>query len=359
MIVVDVPVGQLASVRRDPASRRVVREWRALTGGRSVGDADRRTLVACSGGADSLALGLVLAAAARGSVVLGHVVHDLRPAEETAGERDLVASVASGLGVGFVESTVRVRGETGNAEGNARRERYRALSRLAEGSGCPFVATGHHAEDQLETVLMGLVRGAGAAGLSGVRCRRPLGQGGVTLVRPMLGIGRADTERLCRVAGVGWAEDGTNADVSRLRAALRRDVVPRLLSIRPAGAARAVETATRMRELASLVDDLVEALIQRADVGERAVRWPRAALEGEHRAVVSAALRRVFADLHGGRLADRLPARSVAMVVDAIGCAGGGPDRGRTNRATRRFVWKDTEVEVTPTAVTMRRTGDD
>jgi len=349
---------QLGAVRRDGGSRRIVREWRALTGGRAVADRDRRTLVACSGGADSTALALVLAAARAESVVLGHVVHDLRDRAETSAERDRVAGLASRLGVGFVEASVAVRTAAGNAEGNARRARYVALERMAFEASCPFVATGHHADDQFETVLMGLLRGAGVRGLGGAHPRRGLGTRGVVLVRPMLGVGRVDAERICARAGLGWAEDATNADELRFRAGLRHRVLPVLREMRPTGAARASEAAAQLREIGDLVEGLGEALLAEALRSEREISWDRGVLERSHPAVVSAGLRRGFAVLHGGRFADRLPARSVRLVVDAIGCGGAGGAK-RTIRESGRFVWKDTEVVVTPRDVTMRSTGDE
>ncbi|MDQ7013180.1 MAG: tRNA lysidine(34) synthetase TilS [Planctomycetota bacterium] len=368
------PAMDMEAVRREPAARRIVRSWRALTGGRAVVDADRRTLVACSGGADSTALAVVLAATGAGGVVLGHVVHDFRDGAETAAERDRVAGLAARLGVGFVETSVAVRGHVGNAEGNARRARYRELERLAFEAGCPFVATGHHADDQLETVLMGLLRGAGVGGLGGVRPRRALGVNGakgsrgVELVRPMLEVGRADAERLCACAGVDWATDPTNADLSRFRAAIRHSVLPGLAKIRPTGAARAVESARQMREISDLLETLAGALLARAARDGGAICWERSELAGAHPAVASAALRLGFAQLHGGRLADRLAARSVRRVVEAIGCVGGVGGAGasdangmrgtRTNSDPKRFVWKATEVTVTPTSVTMRSTSD-
>ncbi len=363
------PAMDMETVRREPTARRIVRSWRALTGGRAVADADRRTLVACSGGADSTALAVVLASAGGGGggVVLGHVVHDLREEAETLAERDRVAGLAARLGVGFVEANVAVRGQPGNAEGNARRARYRELERLAFEAGCPFVATGHHADDQLETVLMGLLRGAGVGGLGGVRPRRALGVNGaegsrgIELVRPMLEIGRADAERLCACAGVDWATDPTNADVSRFRAALRHSVLPGLTAIRPTGAARAAETARQMREIGDLLETLAGALLARAVQQRGEICWERSELAGAHPAVVSAALRLGFTELHGGRLADRLAARSVRRVVEAIGCVGGANDDGngtRTHGESKRFVWKATEVTVTPTSVTMRSTSN-
>lgn len=333
------------AVRHDREARRIVSRWRSLTGGRDVRDRDRRTLVACSGGADSTALVLVLAAGA-GDIVVGHVMHDIRAAEETAAERDRVAGLAAGLGLGFVEASVRVRDLPGNTEGNARRARYRELERMGREAGCPFVATAHQANDQMETLLMAMLRGAGIGGLSGMPARRALGTRGIELVRPMLEVGRTDAERLCGLAGVAWAADPTNADISRLRAALRHGPVAAMEALRPRGVVRAAEAAERLREVRGLVDDLAGEVVGRAARLEDGFEWSRAAFAGVHPAVLSAALRRAYGELHGGRHADRLAARSVRRLVAAIGEAGGGE---------RRYAWKAAEVVVGSQAVTLRR----
>jgi tRNA(Ile)-lysidine synthase len=331
------------AVQRDAAARAVLRRWRELTGGSGTRDPDRRTLVACSGGADSTALVLALADS---QPLVGHVVHDLRDRAETSAERDRVASLAAGLGLGFIETAVAVRALPGNAEANARRARYRALEALASRAGCPFVATAHHAGDQLETMLMAMLRGAGIGGLAGMPASRALGRRGVLLVRPMLGIGRADAERLCTLAGVGWATDPTNADISRFRAALRHGPLRALEAMRPGGAARAAELAEHLREVGDLLRALAEAVVRDATANGSGLRWDRPRLAAEQRVVAGAALRLAYGGMHAGRFGDRLPARSVREVLDAIGDGRGGE---------RRFVWKAAEVFVRAGEVELRR----
>lgn len=333
------------AVRRDPAARAVVRRWRQLTGGSATRDHDRRTLAACSGGADSTALVLALAGVGR-VLTIAHIVHDLREPADTHAERDRVAQLAAGLGLDFVECSVAVRAVPGNAEANARRARYRELERLAWETGCPFVATGHHAADQLETMLMAIVRGTGVGGLAGMPGARPLGARGVRLVRPMLGVGRDDAERLCTTAGVGWATDPTNADISRLRAALRHGPARELASLRPTAPERAAELAEHLREVHDLLRTLVATVIDGAQASEGVFAWARPGLSSQHPAVLSAALREAHSRLHGARHGDRLPARTVREAVNAVRANDGVP---------RRFDWKDTEVLVSPDRVTVRR----
>lgn len=235
----------------------IARAWRVLTGGGRGRDGERRTLLACSGGADSAALVLALAAHAQdaAAVVVGHILHDMRPLKEARAERDRVRSLAESLGLECVESVVGVRGVKGNAEAVARERRYAALVNLARDTRCGFIATGHQGDDLLETVLMRLVRGTGVRGLVGIHESRRL-EKDILLIRPMLGVTRADAERVCAVAGWVPNEDPTNQDASRLRARLRRDVVPVLRDVSPGVHARVLETSRLMQGVADLLESL-------------------------------------------------------------------------------------------------------
>lgn len=295
--------GRLDAVRRDASARAILRSWRALT----ADLASRRTLAACSGGADSCALVLALASRAPSEVVVAHVLHDMRPPEETSADRDFVRALASDLGLGFVEASVKVPGR-GNAEGAARRLRYAELARLAREHACACVATGHHAEDQLETMLLALLRGAGPGALAGMRERRTLG-GDIALIRPMLRVTRADSERVCALAGVAWREDRTNLDTSRARAALRHTVLPLLEQMRPGAARRAADASDLLRGAAALLDARVR------DVAGDGEEWSRATLRDEPALVVGELLRRSFARASGGGKNDRLARRVVDQAV--------------------------------------------
>ena len=253
--------------RRDADVAAIVRAWRRQTTLRKRDGKEAqggRTLVGCSGGADSVALLLALAAATD-RLVVGHVVHDLRPREEALADREFVRDLAERLGLEFAEAEVGVKAKrkergakggsgTRNVEALARRARYAALMEMAGERGIRFVAVAHHADDQLETVVMSLLRGSGPAGLSGMPERRVLGwpdELRVWLVRPMLGavirggITREVCRRMCERAGIAWREDATNADTSRLRSAVRHRVVPVLKEIRPSAAERATSAARR------------------------------------------------------------------------------------------------------------------
>ncbi|MFN0011242.1 MAG: tRNA lysidine(34) synthetase TilS, partial [Phycisphaerales bacterium] len=221
--------------KRDPVVAGVIRRWRELTTlprSRRAG-AGEPLLVACSGGADSSALVLMLAAATDKGIV-AHIVHDLRPKREALADCDAAKRLAARVGWRFVQASIKVRALAGNAEANARRVRYEALATLARRCGVGFIATGHQGDDQIETVLMRLMRGSGPTRLAGIRARRVLpGLPRVEVIRPMLTVSAADARRVCRGAGWQWQEDRTNADVRLLRNRLRVEVVPRLRKMRP------------------------------------------------------------------------------------------------------------------------------
>lgn len=206
--------------------RRVRGAWRSLTGGPNVADAMRPTLVAVSGGADSAALAVALATLDTGRVVLGLVMHDLRPAELVHDDRRRLDSLARRLGVRLITEHCRV-GE-GNAEHAARRARYAALETMAAEAGCSFIATGHHAHDQLETLLLAMCRGASPAAMRGILRVRESQTPGIRVIRPALAETPDSAAAVCRAYGYEPRTDATNRDPARARAWLRRRVVPML-----------------------------------------------------------------------------------------------------------------------------------
>jgi tRNA(Ile)-lysidine synthase len=158
-----------------------------------------------SGGADSLAL-LVLAVAAGCRVTAVHVDHGLRAG--SAAEADLVAGAARHFGAEFRAERVNVP-EGPNLEDRARRARHAALG--------PDAATGHTADDQAETVLANLLRGAGVHGLAAMRAGPR---------HPLLGLRRADTEALCDHLGLVPLRDPSNDDPRFVRNRIRHELLP-------------------------------------------------------------------------------------------------------------------------------------
>jgi tRNA(Ile)-lysidine synthase len=173
-------------------------------------------VAACSGGADSLAL-LVISVDAGLEPVAVHVDHGLRPGSER--EATAVADAATRLRARFHASRIEVVAGP-NLEARARDARYAALEAARVSLGCTAVLVGHTADDQAETVLLNLLRGAATAGLGGMPVRRG------TLVRPLLGLRRADTVAICASVGLEPLADPMNDDRAFRRVRLRRQVLP-------------------------------------------------------------------------------------------------------------------------------------
>jgi len=325
-------IAPVSGQRTEPVVRRIVQSWRDLTGGRARGvdDRERRTLVACSGGADSSALAIALGHATK-EFVVGHVVHDLRAPD--AAERDRRASeeLSGRLGVDFSSEHVRPGEAAGNDEANARKMRYSALESMARAHRCAYVATGHHAGDELETVLMGLIRGAGPRGLGGVRPWRSLSDS-VTLIRPLLGISREETEGVCRSFGWTWVEDETNRDETRLRACIRGRVSPALECIRPGAAIRASRSAALIREAGEVVLESAEALLRCAREVNGGLAWSRESLRGRRGIVLGELLRLAIARVGGEEGLDRLGGVTLDAIVESL------RDRGEERTFTLRTV---------------------
>jgi tRNA(Ile)-lysidine synthase len=178
-------------------------------------------VVGCSGGADSVAL-LALAAAAGLCPLAVHVDHRLRAG--SAADADVVRAAATRVGAGW--RTVPVTIDAGaNLEARARDARYAALDAARAEAGAEWVVVAHTADDQAETVLLNVLRGAAAAGMAGMAPRRD------HIARPLLGLRRVETRALCGALGLSVVEDPMNDDVAFSRVAIRQQVLPLLEAI--------------------------------------------------------------------------------------------------------------------------------
>lgn len=204
-------------------------------------------LCALSGGADSMYL-LCRLLEGRGrygwTVQAAHYNHQLRP---TAGrDEDFVREWCAKHDVPLTAG----RGEVGryakqeglSTEEAARALRYAFLEQAAEAEGCTLIATGHHAGDNAETVLMNLIRGCGLNGLTGIPERRG------NIVRPMLEAERAEIEAYLTEHGVPHVEDETNADLTYTRNRVRRRLLPLLEELNPRAVSHIAAAARRLRE---------------------------------------------------------------------------------------------------------------
>ena len=204
-----------------------------------TGTANPRILAAFSGGCDSLALVALLSKTINKSdIVAVYVNHRLRPEEELEKEVQLnrenckkldLELVVSDLGKDAVQSLAKQRGN--GLEEAARILRYRALEELAEKYNCPFIATAHHLDDQLETVYMRMLRNSPVTSLRGISEKKKTGN--LTLVRPLLKYPKKLLESYLKSMGLEWSEDSTNSDNSIERNRIRNIELPKYAKENP------------------------------------------------------------------------------------------------------------------------------
>ena len=204
---------------------------------------DGPVLVACSGGADSLALVAALAfEAPRAGVRAGLVTVDHRLQPGSSAQAARVAAIGYEMGFDPVLTLPVSVGRAGGPEGAARQARYAALSAAAEALAA-VVLLGHTLDDQAETVLLGLGRGSGPRSIAGMRARTGC------YFRPLLGLRRHVTEAACAALGLVPWQDPQNADPSLQRVRLRREVLPLLEEVLQGGVVEALaRTAALLRD---------------------------------------------------------------------------------------------------------------
>ena len=242
---------------------------------------------------------MALAVAAGLNVTAIHVDHGLRP--ESATEANIVRSAAEAMSAQFQAVTVEV-GQGPNLEARARQARYQALP--------DDVLTGNTADDQAETVLLNILRGAGLDGLAGIR---PTGGPSQHVGHPLLAIRRAETEAVCHLLGWQPVNDPSNNDHSLLRNRIRQQILPLLneaahrdlTQILSRQAALMADDSALLDKLAAEIDPTDAKAVSAAPVAlaRRAIRkW----LSGAH-PPDAASIERVLAVARGEVVACELP----------------------------------------------------
>ena len=215
-------------------------------------------LLALSGGMDSvLLLHLLsrLAAERDFSLLAVHVHHHLR-GDEADRDAEFCRALCAGLSVPFelVHCDVPREAERlrRGVEETARKMRYGALRSMLSSRALACIATAHHANDHLETLLFQMVRGGGLSSLVGIRpCRAPL-------IRPLLAFGRDEIAAVVKEEGLSYVTDSTNADMAYARNYLRAEVVPRLLAVRENAATAAVRMSEGLAHDHALLEQLTD-----------------------------------------------------------------------------------------------------
>ncbi len=229
-------------------------------------------LVALSGGADSLALAAATAfeARARGmQVVSATIDHALQNGSADAAAA--AAAKAEALSIRASIERVQVRRDADGPEAAARDARYAALRRIAAEESAVAVLLGHTLDDQAETVLLGLARGAGAASLQGMAPNR-VDDDGLIWLRPMLGVRRETTRAFCTASDLVPWDDPHNLEERFARVRVRDRVLPVLETELGPGVAEALaRTAAQLREDTEAFDEMIretiEDIVEHAEAG--------------------------------------------------------------------------------------------
>jgi tRNA(Ile)-lysidine synthase len=252
-------------------------------------------VVGLSGGADSVALLDALASLRRRRgfrVVAAHLDHALRSGspEDAAFCAELCRALDVPLRVGRADVRGRAAREHGGLEQAARRERYAFLRQVREEEGAFAIAVAHTRDDQAETLLLRLLRGAGATGLAAMRPRTR------DLLRPLLAVSRGEVLAHLRERGLAWREDPSNTDLAHRRNRVRHELIPYLEErFNPAIRASLARTASVLADEAAHVRGEAERLLGAISREENdALLLGRRALAEAPTAVARAAIRQAL-----------------------------------------------------------------
>lgn len=259
----------------------------------------QKVLLGFSGGPDSLCL-LHLLVEHGFQVVAAHLDHGLR--ENSDAEARQAEAVCRALGVEFMTQRAEVAAHAKlhhfSVEESARVMRYDFLFAAAERKGAQAVMVAHNADDQVETVLMHLLRGSGLSGLAGMRAvllPNPWSNR-IPLVRPLIGVKRAQIEAYLAGRGLEAVVDASNTDQQYFRNRIRHDLLPTLESYNP----RIRERMLRMADVAGVEDEYLSLAVEQVwakavvGQGERYLLVDRAALLNMHRALLRRFMRRAI-----------------------------------------------------------------
>ncbi|MEX2143917.1 MAG: tRNA lysidine(34) synthetase TilS [Anaerolineales bacterium] len=265
-------------------------------------DPEQKLVLGFSGGPDSLVLLHVLNSLNQ-PLVAAHLDHGLRP--ESAAEAGQAGELAAGFGVPFVTDRVDgaayAKDQGFSIEEAARELRYRFLYRIASLQNAQAVAVAHSADDQVETVLMHLLRGAGAAGLRGMAPRllpNPWSQD-LPLVRPLLATWRQDILEFCQAKGLQPLHDPSNQDPTYFRNRLRQELVPQMEGLAPGFKKRLAHSAELLAADYAALEDMAEEAWRRWLLarGSDYLHLNRSSFLAEPLAMQRALLRRALAEL--------------------------------------------------------------
>ena len=278
-----------------------------------------RVIVAVSGGPDSVALLHLLHRLApewAAGLHVFHMEHGLR-GEASRADAAYVRELAEQLGLPCTVFSLQpgvLKHQSGSLQANARAARHSAIEQLALETGANRVAVGHHRDDQAETFLLRLLRGAGARGLGSMAPVRSLG--GLAYIRPLLELSRAEIEAYCTAHSLAPRQDKSNMQPDYLRNRIRLDLLPKLaLEYNPAIARNLAQTASLLRAEDDFLDALAAEGLDRCRLPGADVTLATRVLLREP-AVLARRVIRLAARAVAGEAFD-LGAEPVARVLDA------------------------------------------
>ncbi|HOV68986.1 MAG TPA: tRNA lysidine(34) synthetase TilS [Clostridia bacterium] len=240
----------LEKVKHNIASHGLIRE-------------NMRIVVGVSGGPDSMALMDILHKLYPGKVVCAHVEHGLRGVESLA-DAELVEQACKKRGIEFyikhINAQSIARARKLSVEEAAREERYAFFNQVMDEVSAGRVAVAHHLDDQAETLLLNLIRGAGPKGLAAMDWIREDG-----VIRPLLNIEKSELVRYCEQENIKFGQDSTNETSDYSRNLIRNEIIPLVERINPSFARAALRTAQILRQddeyLSFLADKAREGLV--------------------------------------------------------------------------------------------------
>ena len=218
-------------------------------------------LVAVSGGADSVALLRAMKEVCLIPFTAVHVNHKLR-GDESEGDEAFVATITSPLDIPFRSTSLPIP-ERASIESTARELRYAWFQKMAIELDCGWLATGHTADDQAETVLHRIIRGTGIAGLAGIQSPSTTATG-VSIIRPMLRVRRSALEEYLNELNQPFRTDSSNADRQFTRNRIRHELLPLLVSFNPKVVDSLTRLAERAKEQSQDLSDRVMELLNRS-----------------------------------------------------------------------------------------------
>jgi tRNA(Ile)-lysidine synthase len=328
-----------ANAMKAGAAQRILRQIQQ----RKMLRAGDRVGVAVSGGADSVALLLLLVELQETLGIVLSVVHFNHKLRGKASDQDekFVAKLAAKHGLLFhlecVDVAAKARYEKRNLEDAARQARYGFFAKLVQDRRVSQVAVGHTADDQAETVLAHILRGTGLAGLGGIH---PVAG---HIVRPLMEMRRSELRAYLRSKKQSWREDATNRDTTRMRARIRRRLVPLLeRQFQPAVVKHLATLAELAREdeafLSALVCDRASRIVEKQRDSARVlirdlIAWPENEPEGRQECLSHSGTPRALSKRLIRQIVEELKSRAGQLSAEHVESVLTLAERGETGKA--------------------------